>query len=127
MKSSQAYNEITGKPVTSKVLDWLNDLEERYGDGMVVRTMEDVAATGKLTRFLNVVSDRLASDAAMRRGHRAPQELDHETLMAMVRGEIAEPERPFIYDTRGLTPAEYTLVVEWALTQQRGLAIGVPA
>jgi hypothetical protein len=127
VKSSQAYNEITGKPVTPKVMDWLHDLEERYGDTMVVKVMEDVAETGKLTRFLNVVSDRLASDAAMRRGRRTPHELDHDTLMAMVRGQIDEPERPFIYDTRHLTPEEYTEVLEWAQRVQRGLTIGVPA
>lgn len=133
MKSSIAYNEITGHPVTPKVLDWLHDLEEKYGDGQVVRVMEDVASTGKLTRFLNVVSDRLASEAAMRRGRRQPQELDRETLMAMVRGQIEEPERPFTFDAAAtfgpnvLTSEEYTEVLAWVMRGQRGLVVGVPA
>lgn len=127
MRSTQAYNEITGKPVTPKVMEWLHDLEERYGDGQVVRVMEDVAETGKLTRFLSVVSDRLASEAAMRRGRRQPHEIDRNTLMATVRGEIDEPERPFIYDTNLLTQEEYTEVLGWVQRVQRGLLIGETA
>lgn len=127
MKSTQVYAEITGHPVTPKVLDWLHDLEEKYTDTAVVRVMEDVASTGKLARFLNVVSDRLASEAAMRRGRSQPTELDTETLLAIVRAQIDGPERPFTYDASKLSPEEYTEVLAWCIRGQRGMIVGVPA
>lgn len=125
MSLNRRYDAITGKPLTPKVMEWIDQLSERYGEERVKGAMETVAATGKLERFLESVSKRLASAAAMARGGRTPTELDRETILAMVRRQIAEPERPYIWDAQALSAEEYTEVLAWTGDRQRGTILGV--
>lgn len=122
---NRVYDEITGKPLTHKIMDWIHDLEERYGEERLIGAMEAIASTGKLDRFLEQVSKRLASHAAMARGTRTPPELDRETILAMVRGEISEPDRPYTMDcSRLLKSDEYGEVIAWAAEGQRRAVVG---
>lgn len=114
MRSTQAWHEATAKPITPKVMDWLNDLSERFGDERVAAKITEVAASEKSDNLIGRVRDSLARQDAMRRTRPAPAELDRKQLLAIVRGETERPEGPFTWDTRDLSAAEYGEVLLWS-------------
>jgi hypothetical protein len=122
MRSTQAWHEVTAKPITPKVMDWLNDLSERFGDERVAAKVLEVAGTGKLDNLIGRVRDALAKEAALHRSRPAPIEVGREQLLRIVRGEEERPEGAFTWDTWDLTSDEYGEVLAWS-SRRKGLAL----
>ena len=120
MRATRAYHDITQKPITPKVAEWIDQMVEANSDATVERVMIEVGQSGKLARFLETVQRTLATEAAMRRTLPPPTEIEPATLMAIVRGEVAPPEGPWIYDASGLPDAEYTEVLAWSSRRRFG-------
>lgn len=119
---NRLYADITGLPVTIKTMEWIQRIVEARGEDRVLAAMEAIAHTGDLKKFLQRVSDRLASEDARRRPGRIPTELDRDELMALIRGELEEPPRPYIFDTRALTSGEYEELLRWTIARSAGMA-----
>lgn len=111
MKATQAYDQVTGgRPLSPKVHEWISDLVERFGDEAVAVAIEGEGATGKFDKLLYRVRDRLASQ---QQRSVAPTEISGQDMLAIVRGGRVEPDPPYVWDTRGLTSAEYNEILAW--------------
>ena len=114
MNALRTYGEVTARPITTKAADWLRDMVERWGDDRVCDALEAEAQTGTLSGVISRARDRLAKEDLVRRASETPLELGPEQLMAVVRGELEPPDRPWIYDTRGLSADEYAELLAWS-------------
>ena len=113
MKATQAFDQVTGgRPLSAKLYEWITDLAERFGDDAVAEAIEVEGPAGSFDKLLGRVRDRLAKQAQHRRGE-APAELSGRDMLAIARGDMAEPERPYTYDTRDLTLEEYGQLLAW--------------
>lgn len=103
----RTWAQITARPITSGVRDWLDDLVERWGEGRVVDAMREEAGTGHFSRLIERARDRLARSDLSPRQRPAPLEIGRDQLLRIVRGEEPVPTEPFIYRSDDLTGDEY--------------------
>lgn len=121
--SSRTWNEVTARPITPGVTRFIEDLLEHFeNDERIADAIRAEGTKGNYGHLLSRVRDRLAREDAIADRRAMPQvEISGPELMAVVRGETAPPEPPFTYESRGLSRAEYSLVLAWA-GRRRGLA-----
>lgn len=117
MKATQTYDRVTGgRPLSVKVHEWIADLVTRFGDEQVAGALEaeapGLAAKGKLGSLLYEARDRLIKEQLRHERH-APTEISGRDMLAIARGEQAEPDPPYVWDSRGLTGAEYHEILAW--------------
>lgn len=110
MKATEAFDRVTGgRRLSGRTYEWISDLVDRFGDEAVAATLDVEAPAGPFDKLLYRVRDRLAKAAIAREA--APTELTGRQVLAIARGELAEPERPYVYDTRDLSREEYAELV----------------
>lgn len=114
--SSRAYNEVTARPVTAKITEFITDLLEHFQDDeRIAEAIRAEGTKGEYGRLLGRVRDRLAREDAIAIRRAMPQvHLEGAALLAVVRGEAEAPSPPFTYEARGLSRDEYTEVLAWA-------------
>lgn len=114
--SSRAFNEVTARPVTTKVGEFIADLLEHFQDDeRVAEAIRAEGPKGEYGRLLGRVRDRLAREDAIEERRRVPQvHLEGVELLAVVRGQASPPDPPFTFDSRGLKPDEYGEVIAWS-------------
>lgn len=114
-EAARTFAELTAQSVGPKYVDWLRELEDRFGDDRVVAALLAESSRGvKTPALMYRVRDRLAEEDARSRQRAAPLvHLEGAALMAVVRGKAKQPI-PYTYDSRGLTRAEYDEVLKWA-------------
>lgn len=106
MKATETFDRVTGgRRLTASMYEWIDDLVGRFGDAAVAGAMEAEVGAGPMDKLMYRVRDRLAKKQNGER--RMPIELTGKQMLAIARGEMEEPERPYIWDTRDLTLAEY--------------------
>jgi hypothetical protein len=108
VKATQAYDRVTGgRPITEKTYAWINDLIERFGDEGVAGAIEAEGKAGDFDKLMGRVRNRLALAAQRGSVGVAPALLTGHDMLAIARGELAEPARPYRYDAGDLSVAEY--------------------
>lgn len=113
----EAYDRVTGgRLLSGRTLEWVTDLVTRYGDEATAGAIEAEASGRHFEKILGRARDRLAGDAVRSRSGPSgmlPRTITGAEFLAWVRGETAEPARPYVCDTRDLSPHEYDEVVRW--------------
>ena len=107
-----AYTQITMRSSSVAEESWLAALISRWGEECV-RDAVLFEGTKGTHGLLSRVSKRCEQTGSTQ-ARRPTVILEGAALLAVVRGEAAA-QRPFAYDTRGLTPGEYREVEGWAL------------
>lgn len=108
------YHEVTKRPVSVGVMEFVDRLENDFGEDRVEAAIRAEGHRGDFGKILGRVSDRLALEDQRFRARQQPLvELSGPSLMDVVRG-TAQVSPPFTYDSRGLSSEEYTEVLAWA-------------
>jgi hypothetical protein len=125
MRATKAWADVTGRPISVKTHEWINDLVDRWGDERVADAVEAEARANptKLGTLLTRTRDRLAAEDL--RVEQTPTFVDRDWLMAIVHGERLEPEGRYYYDAARLSADEYGELVGWVAARQ--MRVGVPA
>jgi len=122
MRATQAYHEATGRAIGPKTLEFIADLvaafEDVGGDEAVADEIERQAPAGQFDKLLGRVRDALAHRRARRTV--TPTFVDDGTLLAIVRGQSAEPLGVWYYDGRSLRADEYDELLRWATERREG-------
>ena len=114
MKAVMTYGQVTARPISVKVHEWIAELADRFGDDETSAAIVAEAAVDKpMASLLGRVRDRLAQGAA-RRGAAHPEFVERDDFLAIVRGQVDPPGGPWIYETRDLTADEYGEVIRWS-------------
>ena len=121
VEARRAFVESTGRFLTPKVMDWIRDLVERWGDDRVADAIYEAARTGKLESVLSRARDELAKHDAITRSRPLPEFVPPERLMAIMNGEEPMPPHGVYFDAQDLTPTQYTRAIEWHVARH-GLA-----
>lgn len=109
MRATQTWHEITARSISPGTHNFINDLVERFGDERVSTTLRQLASSGDVDKLLERARKVLATEDARRTV--LPVEVDRDALLAIVRGALAPPDGPWMFDSRGLTNDEYTEVL----------------
>lgn len=145
MKSTETYAELVAVPTIGLAsLERIAHLVDLFGDDDVAVAMKTAAVAlsvsdppKSLGLLLSKTGDLLAqarirADAGKRprpdgSPTPGPSEIPGRHLLAVARGEHPEPPRPYVYDTRDLSVAEYEELVAWAGRDRRATALLAPA
>jgi hypothetical protein len=126
VNATRAYATYTGRPITTKVGDWIRDLVEVHGDDAVAEAIEEHSLDTPADRLLAKVRDELVKAANRERARQAPMTIlgPYEAL-AVARGERQPPTGPWAYETMRLdresgeivklTTAEYDELIAWRI------------
>ena len=115
MRATKVYAEITARGISTKTLEWLSDLVERFGDDEVAGALEAEGPKGDMKGLIGRARDRLAKEAIRTTARPTPPELTKAQLLAWVRSDQVPASFPVTFDPGrlGLAHDEYTEVLLW--------------
>ena len=113
MRATEVYAHTTARNVSGKMIDWITELVERFGDETVCAAIEAEAPKGDMRGLLGRARDRMARAAVAGQHHGGPVELTRDQLLAWVRGTWEPEKYPVIYDCIGMSAEEYREVLAW--------------
>jgi hypothetical protein len=111
MSVTQAYYEATLRAVTPSIAAWLDELVSECGEDAVVEAIRAEAGRGDHRKLIGRVRERLAVKRVSQR--QTIRILSASEILAVIRGEMPEPPRPYGYDAASLSAAEYDEVLRW--------------
>jgi hypothetical protein len=115
MRATKVYAEITARGISTKTLEWLTDLVERFGDEEVAGALQVEGPKGDMKGLIGRARDRLAKEAIRTTARPTPPELTKLELMAWVHGTWCPAAFPVIWDAGrlGLTSDEHAELLAW--------------